>query len=150
VEAATEDNVGGDTEKDRKRKEPVHDQGNVRGRAVHWSGPGLLENDEGGGEDGAARAATGTGGGGRGGRQTVAVASLVSFLSSLSSLLCHSFRVFLSLSLALFPSFLPFISRIVGQARRGQGELPRAAGGLLEVAADGEQERTVYNIVMIQ
>jgi len=34
--------------------------------------------------------------------------------------------------------------------RRGQGELPRAVGGLWEVAADGEQERTVYNIVMIQ
>jgi len=37
-----------------------------------------------------------------------------------------------------------------GKARRGQGELPRAVGGLWEVAADGEQERTVYNIVMIQ
>jgi len=48
VEDATEDNVGGDKEKDRKRKEPVHDQGNVRGRAVHWSSPGFLENDEGG------------------------------------------------------------------------------------------------------
>jgi len=39
---------------------------------------------------------------------------------------------------------------VMGQARRGQGELPRAAGGLFEVTADGEQERTVYNIVMIQ
>jgi len=38
----------------------------------------------------------------------------------------------------------------MGQARRGQGELPQAVGGLEEVAADGEQERTVYNIVMIQ
>ena len=46
----------------------------------------------------------------------------------------------LSLSLAPFPSFLPFISRLVGQAGRGQGELPRAAGGLLEVAADGEEK----------
>jgi len=31
VEAATEDNVGGDTQKDRKRKEPVRNQGNVCG-----------------------------------------------------------------------------------------------------------------------
>ena len=62
MEAATEDNVGRDTEKDRKRKELVHDQGNVCGRAVHWSGPGLLKNDEGRGEDRAAGAATRTGG----------------------------------------------------------------------------------------
>ena len=67
VEAATEDNVGGDTEKDRKRKEPVHNQGNVCGRTVHWSGSGLLEDDEGGGEGGAAGAATRTNGGGGGG-----------------------------------------------------------------------------------
>jgi len=38
------------------------------------------------------------------------------------------------------PSF--FLSLFLsGQAGRGQGELPRAAGGLFEVAADGEQER---------
>jgi len=37
-----------------------------------------------------------------------------------------------------------------GKARRGQGELLRAVGGLWEVAADGEQERTVFNVVMIQ
>jgi len=41
-------------------------------------------------------------------------------------------------------------SFISGTARRGQGELPWAAGGLREAAADGEQERTVYNIAMIQ
>ena len=62
MEAATEDNVGGDTEEDRERKELVHDQGNVCGRAVHWGGPGLLENDVCGGEDGAAVAAARTGG----------------------------------------------------------------------------------------
>ena len=36
------------------------------------------------------------------------------------------------------------------QARRGQGGLPRAAGGLCEIAADGERERTVYSIAMIR
>jgi len=30
------------------------------------------------------------------------------------------------------------------------GELLRAIGGLWKVTADGEQERTVYNIVKIQ
>ena len=87
MEDATEDNVGRDMEKDRKRKEPVHDQGNVRGRAVHWSSPGFLENDEGGGEDGAA----GPGGGEGGGRYTVSLATLLCLLflravASLSSL----------------------------------------------------------------
>ena len=43
VEAATEDNVGRDREKDRKRKEPVRNQGAVCGRAVHWSDLGFLE-----------------------------------------------------------------------------------------------------------
>jgi len=56
----------------------------------------------------------------------------------------------LSLTLSLFLSFVLFLSLFGGQAGRGQGESPRAAGGLLEGAADGEQERTVYNIVMIQ
>jgi hypothetical protein len=32
----------------------------------------------------------------------------------------------------------------------GQGELPRAACGLTEVGADGEQDWTVYNLTMIQ
>jgi hypothetical protein len=36
-----------------------------------------------------------------------------------------------------------------GQARRGQGGLPRAACGLTEVGADGEQDWTVHNLVMI-
>ena len=76
VEAATEDNVGGDTEKDRKRKEPVRNQGNVCGRAVHWSGPGLPENDEGGGEGGAAGAATRTNRGEGGGRYMVSLGVL--------------------------------------------------------------------------
>ena len=60
--------------------------------------------------------------------------SLLCFISVLIFLNCMSF-------------FLSFF--LSGQARRGQGELPRAAGGLFEVSADGEQERTVYNIVMI-
>jgi len=51
-------------------------------------------------------------------------------------------------SFSFFPS--SFLSLLVGQDGRGQGELPRPAGGLLEVAADGEQDRTVYNIVMTQ
>jgi len=50
----------------------------------------------------------------------------------------------LSFSLTVF-SFLT-----QGQAGQGQGELLRAAGGLIGVAADGEQEKAVYNIVMIQ
>ena len=55
------------------------------------------------------------------------------------------------LSLCVFPVFsLSFLSVFSGMARRGQGELPRAVGGLWKVTADGEQERTVYNIVMIQ
>jgi len=71
------------------------------------------------------------------------------------SLLCRSFESFslsfcLSVCLSFFPSFFLSFSLLLGQAGRGQRELPRAAGGLLEVAADGEQERTVYNILMIQ
>ena len=56
-------------------------------------------------------------------------------------------RSFMSL-LYLIVISLHFSS--TGQARRGQGELAQAAGGLFEVAADGEPERTVYNIVVIQ
>ena len=47
----------------------------------------------------------------------------------------------LSLSLTLSLSFFLSLSPFGGQARRGQGESPRAAGGLLEGAADGEQEK---------
>ena len=65
------------------------------------------------------------------------------------SLYSRSFARFLSLNLSLTP-FVLFLSLFAGQAGRGQGESPRAAGGLLEGAADGERERTVYNIVMIQ
>jgi len=144
VEDATEDNVGGGTEKDRKREEPVHDQGNVRGRAVHGSNSGFLENDEGGGEDGATRPGGGEGGGG----YTV---SLARFLTVSLSFLLFPFLVFrfppFPFLLSFSPSFLPLI---MGQAGRGQGESPRAAGGLFEGAADGERERTVYIIVMIQ
>ena len=158
MEAATEDNVDGDTEKDRKRKEPVHDQGNVCGRAVHWSSPGLLESDEGGGEDGAAGAATRPGGGEEGGRYTVSLVTLfcpIFFRSVLISLWLSFFPFPLSLFLlfeSLFFCLSLFLSLSLssGQAGRGQGESPRAAGGLLEGAADGERERTVYNIVMIQ
>jgi len=81
VEDATEDYVGGDTEEDRERKEPVYDQGNVRGQEVYWSSPGFLENDEGGGEDGATRP-----GGGEGeGRRAASLVTL-SFCHSLLSL----------------------------------------------------------------
>jgi len=48
MEAVTEDTVGSDTKEDRKREEPIHDQRDVRGRAMHQSDPGFLENDEGG------------------------------------------------------------------------------------------------------
>jgi len=54
-----------------------------------------------------------------------------------------------TLSFSLSP-FLSFSSLFGEQAGRGQWESPRAAGGLLEGAADGERERTVYNIAMIQ
>jgi len=67
-------------------------------------------------------------------------------------LLCLSFRglsLFLSLSLRAFLVSLSFFLFLfetfslsfLGQAGRGQRELPRAADGLLEVAADGEQEK---------
>jgi len=67
--------------------------------------------------------------------------------------LCLSFISLIDFLLHLFDRFPTvclsiFLSR--GQARWGQGELPSAAGGLCEVAADGEQERTAYNIVTIQ
>jgi len=98
----------------------------------------LLEDDEGGGEDGATEAATRPGGGeGGGGGYTV---SLVTFFWLLFLARC-------SLSLSSFSLSLSFSP---GQAGRGQGESPRAAGCLLEGAADGERGRTVYNIVMIQ
>jgi len=144
VEAATENNAGGDSEKDRKRKEPVHNQGNVCGRAVHGSGPGLLENDEGGGEGGAAGAATRTNGGEGGGRYTVSVGAVLSSVTlSLSLSFSLSFSVTLSFFLLTPLSFflsLLFSSLFGGQAGRGQGESPRAAGGLFEDAADGERE----------
>ena len=75
--------------------------------------------------------------------------SLVSSLTlSLALSLSLSLSLFLSLCLSLSPYFLAFYS---SSCRAGeQGELPRAAGGLLEVAVDGEKGRTVYNIVMIQ
>jgi hypothetical protein len=44
-----------------------------------------------------------------------------------------------------FPFFLSFVYNLgIGQA--GQGELPRAACGLTEVGADGEQDWTVHNL----
>ena len=58
--------------------------------------------------------------------------------------------VTLSFSLSFFLSFFLISSLVGGQSGRGQGESPRAAGGLFESAAGGERERTVYNIVMIQ
>ena len=90
VEAATEDNVGRGTEKDRKREEPVRNQGTVCGRAVQWSDPGLLENYKGGGEGGAAGAATRTNGGEGGGRYTVSLVTLFCpFLLFRLFLPCH-------------------------------------------------------------
>jgi len=47
------------------------------------------------------------------------------------------------------PSFqLRFIT--LGKARRGQGELLWAVGGLWGVVADGELDRTAHNIAMIR
>jgi len=71
----------------------------------------------------------------------------LSFSFSLSLFLSLSLFFFLSLSLSFSLSL--FLS-VQWEARQGQGELRRAVGGLWEVAADGEQERTVYNIVTIQ
>jgi len=67
--------------------------------------------------------------------------SFCHYTVSLGAVLLSLFLLFITLSF-----FLPFRE----QAGRGQGESPRAAGGLLEGAAGGERERTVYNIVMIQ
>ena len=100
---------------------------------MHWSSPGLLENDKGGGEDGATRPGGGEGEGRRSG-------PLVTFLSVT--------RSFLFLSSFLLSFSLSFLSW--DRPGGGKGESPRAAGGLFEGAADGERERTVYNIVMIQ
>jgi len=80
------------------------------------------------------------GGGEGGGRCTVSL----SYAFFLSVFTCYLLFPFL-LSFAIFPSFLSW-----DRPGRGQGESPRAAGGLFEGAADGKRERTVYNIVMIQ
>jgi len=141
VEAATEDNVDGDTEKDRKRKEPVHDQGNVCGRAVHWSSPGLLESDEGGGEDGAAGAATRPGGGEEGGRYTVSLVTLFClffFRSVLISLSLALFLLFESLSfcLSLFLSLLFLRDRPGGG--RGSRREPLADCSRAQRTANGK------------
>jgi len=73
----------------------VHDPGNVRGQAVHWSSSVFLENDEGADEDGATR----PGGGEGGGRYTVSLVTLFFGLSLFPS-------SFLSYCLSLFPSYL--------------------------------------------
>ena len=108
----------------------VEPGGSQSGKCLRTSGalerPRLLENDGGGGEGGAAGAAIRTNGGEGGGRYTVPLGVVLSSVT------------------------LSFSSLFGGQAGRGQGESPRAAGGLLEGAADGERGRTVYNIVMIQ
>jgi hypothetical protein len=54
--------------------------------------------------------------------------------------MAFSFRFF------LFPIF----SLFMGQARRGQGELPLADRGLAWVGAEGEKDWTVYNLTTIQ
>jgi len=102
VEAATEDNVGRDTEKDRKREEPVRNQGTVCGRAVHWSDLGLLENDGGGGEGGATGAATRNNGGEGGGRYTISLATLFCLFLSWCLFLSYSYSLSFLLSFFLF------------------------------------------------
>ena len=117
---------------------------------MHWSDLGLLENDEGGEEGGAAGAATRTNGGEGGGRYTVSCVTLFcrfSFVLSLSPV-SSSKSLSLTLSLSFVLSFFLSLSLFGGQAGRGHGESPRAAGGLLDSAADGEHERTVYNIMI--
>jgi len=128
----------------------VHDQGNVCARAVHWSSPGLFENDEGGGEDGAAGAATRPGGGEGGGRYTVFLVTLFCpffFRSLLISISPALFLLFESLSFCLFLSFFPFSSS--GQAGRGRGSRREPLADCSR-AQRTARERTVYNIVMIQ
>jgi len=116
MEAATEDIMGREKENVGKTEESVHNSRPVCGRAMHQSDPGFLANDEGGGEGRAARAATGTEGGeGRVGGQ-------LRDTGSRGGGDFRSFRVPLSFLLSLL-SF-------VGQARRGQVELPRAASRL--------------------
>jgi len=46
MEAAAEDPVGGGKKGDRKREEPVHDPGTVRGRAVHQRDPRFFAHHE--------------------------------------------------------------------------------------------------------
>jgi len=61
----------------------------------------------------------------------------------------HSHNILISLVPIINPSNYYSSRGGKGKTRQGQGKLPRAAGGLLEVAADGEREKTVYNIAMI-
>ena len=105
---------------------------------MHWSDLGLLENDEGGGEGGAAGAATRTNGGEGGGRYMVSLVTLFCPFLSFCLFLMSSLSLSLTLFLSFFLSF-SFSSR--GTGRAGAGESPRAAGGLLGGAADGEQEK---------
>jgi len=60
MEAATEDPVGRGTKEDWQREESIQYPRPVRRRTMHKTDPGFLANDGGGGEGGAARAATGT------------------------------------------------------------------------------------------
>ena len=122
MEAATEDDVDRDTEKDRKREEPVRNQGTICGRAVHWSDLGLLENDKGGGEGGAAGAATRTNEGGGGGRYTVSLATL-SFPFLLPFSLSYVNPRESSSLLLLFLSFSPtsFLLLFSWDSRAGAG-----------------------------
>jgi len=55
-----------------------------------------------------------------------------------------------AVAVARLTHLLLSLSFFGGRPGGGGGSLPRAAGGPHEVAADGELERTVYNIAMIQ
>jgi len=82
----------------------VRNQGNVRGRVVHGSGPRLFENDRGGGEGGAAGAATRANGGKGEGRYTVSLGVAPSLVTLSVSL---SLALSLSVTLSSFSLFLP-------------------------------------------
>ena len=127
MEEAAEDSVGRGTDGDRTGEGSIQDPRLVCGRAVHRRHLGLSAGNGSGGEGGAARAATGTSGSGR--RGGGGLARRVLFLSFFPLVCSLSFR---SLSVPQFShSFaIVFSFSFSGQARRGQGELPRAAGGL--------------------
>jgi len=104
---------------------------------VHWSSPGLLENDEGGGEDGAAGAATRPGGGKGGGRYTVSLVTLFCLFFFRSVLISLSLALFLLFE-SLFLSFSLSFSRDRPGGGRGSRREPLADCSRAQRTANGK------------